>query len=463
MKKVFVFCIGGTGLRVMKSITMLMASGMDTNGYTVVPIIVDPHDTLGEKKALNTLLEDYCKIFNDSVTDGREMLNPLNGFFNSPMQSLKSLCNQQNDKSEPTAQERPFGSFISVSNIPDDDVNKYLLQTLFSQENLDNKLSVGFKGNPNVGTVVLGKMITDANWFKEFKDHCEDGDRIFIISSIFGGTGASGFPLIVQKIRSAEELPVVRSAIMGAVSVLPYYALEDPGITDSDIDSTSFLTKTKSALAYYQDNIETDYLYYVGEKTMLQTYENNEEEQKDYAHFIELVAATALFDFLRREKQDTIQYMSRAIRQDKESLDLLSLGDGFKDIVKHIADFMYLRLLVQTLPTEKYFPLKKTRGMDRTLYEGSSYKNLDRFIERFYGWYSELANNKRAFAPIAIGTPQNLANWIKGVAMDRIINDSHLLLEMIITSRKDKENTNNRLRQLLKYAYSAIDKYTNII
>ena len=244
---------------------------------------------------------------------------------------------------------------------------------------------------------------------------------------------------------------------------MPYYALEDPGITDSDIDSTSFLTKTKSALAYYQDNIETDYLYYVGEKTMLQTYENNEEEQKDYAHFIELVAATALFDFLRREKQDTIQYMSRAIRQDKESLDLLSLGDGFKDIVKHIADFMYLRLLVQTLPTEKYFPLKKTRGMDRTLYEGSSYKNLDRFIERFYGWYSELANNKRAFAPIAIGTPQNLANWIKGVAMDRIINDSHLLLEMIITSRKDKENTNNRLRQLLKYAYSAIDKYTNII
>ena len=217
MKKVFVFCIGGTGLRVMKSITMLMASGMDTNGYTVVPIIVDPHDTLGEKKALNTLLEDYCKIFNDSVTHGREMMNPLNGFFNSPMKSLKSLCNQQNDKSEPTAQERPFGSFISVSNIPDDDVNKYLLQTLFSQENLDNKLSVGFKGNPNVGTVVLGKMITDANWFKEFKDHCEDGDRIFIISSIFGGTGASGFPLIVQKIRSAEESPIVRSAIMGAV------------------------------------------------------------------------------------------------------------------------------------------------------------------------------------------------------------------------------------------------------
>lgn len=42
MKKVFVFCVGGTGLRVMKSIVMMMAGGMNTNGYTVVPILVDP-------------------------------------------------------------------------------------------------------------------------------------------------------------------------------------------------------------------------------------------------------------------------------------------------------------------------------------------------------------------------------------------------------------------------------------
>lgn len=33
-----------------ESITMLMAAGMDTNGFTVVPIIVDPHLDLDEKK-----------------------------------------------------------------------------------------------------------------------------------------------------------------------------------------------------------------------------------------------------------------------------------------------------------------------------------------------------------------------------------------------------------------------------
>lgn len=50
MKKVFVFCIGGTGERVMKSITMLMAAGMSTHGYTVVPIIIDPHLDLDKRK-----------------------------------------------------------------------------------------------------------------------------------------------------------------------------------------------------------------------------------------------------------------------------------------------------------------------------------------------------------------------------------------------------------------------------
>ena len=63
MKKVFVFCIGGTGIRVMKSITMMMAGGMDTNGYMVVPVIIDPHLDLEEKKNLHSLLDSYINIY----------------------------------------------------------------------------------------------------------------------------------------------------------------------------------------------------------------------------------------------------------------------------------------------------------------------------------------------------------------------------------------------------------------
>jgi hypothetical protein len=76
---------------------------------------------------------------------------------------------------------------------------------------LDSPLSVGFKGNPNVGTVVLGEMIEGADWFKAFKQHCEKDDRIFIISSIFGGTGASGYPLLEKKIKGAASQPAVKN------------------------------------------------------------------------------------------------------------------------------------------------------------------------------------------------------------------------------------------------------------
>lgn len=459
MKKVFVFCIGGTGLRVMKSVTMLMAAGMDTNGYIIVPIIVDPHRDLDERKGLNVLLSDYEKIYKSTISDGKENLNPLNGFFSSEIISLSELNNQQNDFEELGGEESRFGDYINA-NLPDDDVNKFLVQSLYSQKNLDNKLSVGFKGNPNVGTVVLSNKIDKRNWFESFMDKYYEGDRIFIISSIFGGTGASGYPLIEKKIRDSKDYPKLSKALMGAVTVLPYYSLEDPGVTNSDIDSTSFLTKAKSALAYYENTVKSNYLYYVGEKSEnWTTYENNEVEQKDKAHFIELVAASALFDFLRREEQDSTQYMSRTIRENKQSLDRNSLGDGYDDIVKCLADFSLLRLIVNVLPKEKFYPLKKRRAMNVRFYESEEYVALRKFLETFKGWYDELATNKRAFTPLNLDKEKSLSSWIKGMSLE-LNNDSDILLAMIKASRLEKEHHNNKLRYLLNFAYEAINNYT---
>lgn len=62
MKRVFVFCIGGTGLRVMKSITMLLAAGMDAKGYTIVPVLIDPHMDL-EENVISKPLSASMKLF----------------------------------------------------------------------------------------------------------------------------------------------------------------------------------------------------------------------------------------------------------------------------------------------------------------------------------------------------------------------------------------------------------------
>ncbi len=468
MKRVFVFCIGGTGLRVMKSVTMLLASGVDANGYTIVPVLIDPHMDLEEKRNLQTLLEEYETVHNNTIVSDGKRLNPIKGFFSTEIADLAKLNGQQNDISEPIAEKRSFGQYINVGNLKSDDVNKYLVQTLFSQANLDNDLSVGFKGSPNVGTVVLGEMIKGADWFQAFCNACQKGDRIFIISSIFGGTGASGYPLLEKKVRNSTDHPNVKDAIMGAVSVLPYFSLEDPSTTDSDIDSANFLTKTKSALAYYENSVLSDYLYYIGEQGMKTTYANDEKKQDDKAHFIELVAATALFDFLAKtDKPDTTQVFSRAIKEDVDSLSITTLGDAYSDIVKAVADMSLLSRLVHFLPNESQFPLSKNRGFDSAFYEDKSFVSLRNFLVRYANWYQELAENKRGFAPLTIAPVEDrnakLSNWIQDFSLDAK-DESYYLLDMIRESNKDKDDTHTlKFRRFLDYAFKSINKYTSKI
>ena len=42
MSKIYIFGIGGTGSRVIKSLTMLLASGVQMDSDAIVPIIIDP-------------------------------------------------------------------------------------------------------------------------------------------------------------------------------------------------------------------------------------------------------------------------------------------------------------------------------------------------------------------------------------------------------------------------------------
>lgn len=465
--KVFVFCIGGTGIRVMKSIMMLLAAGMDTEEATIVPVLVDPHRDLEERQNLQALIADYKAIYDRINNNGGEALNPLRpGFFATKVNYLGELAGDNNDVAEPVAEHRAFSEYINYGQLPAEDLNCYLVQTLFSQQNLDSPLSVGFRGSPNVGTVVLGEMINGADWFKAFCTNCEDGDRVFIISSIFGGTGASGFPLLEKTIRQETDRPTVCNAMIGAVSVLPYYSLEDPATTGSAIDSTNFFTKTKAALAYYEHGVKPDYLYYVGEQSLRTTYDNNEQLQKDQAHFVELAAATALFDFIHKtSRPDTPQVLTRSIHDDADSLSLLSLGDSYKMEVKAVADLMLLHLLVKRLPDERFFPLQKDRGFDEGFYRESAFGKLSIFLDAFKHWYDELASNKRAFAPLntEIEGGTSLANLIRNFTLDGK-DVSYYLLELIRRSNQDNDASHAvKFRRFLDYAYKAINNFTRKI
>ncbi|MEM2139131.1 MAG: hypothetical protein QXM96_03180, partial [Candidatus Woesearchaeota archaeon] len=168
-----------------------------------------------------------------------------------------------------------------------------LLQLLYSKDNFDDSLTYGFLGSPNVGTVVLNS-INKSEFFKNFINLFQNDDRIFIISSIFGGTGAAGFPLLLNNFLNSNS-NALSNSIKGAVFVLPYFALDKND--NSRIDSSSFITKSIAALSYYSDNLKNlNLLYYIGNSPFTKSYTNFEggQQQKNDANFIELAAALAI-------------------------------------------------------------------------------------------------------------------------------------------------------------------------
>ena len=63
MAKLYVFGIGGTGSRVLRSFTFLLGAGVKVKGFNeVVPIIIDADSTSGDKTDTVELMQRYVKI-----------------------------------------------------------------------------------------------------------------------------------------------------------------------------------------------------------------------------------------------------------------------------------------------------------------------------------------------------------------------------------------------------------------
>ena len=186
MSKIFVFGIGGTGSRVLRSLTMMLASGVKFGASEVVPIIIDPDPSNADITRTVTLLNNYSAI-NDKLNFSNDNKS---SFFRTKIERIMPnytlRINDTDDKS--------FMQFINYASMSKS--NQALTKMLFSNKNLESSMEVGFKGNPNIGSVVLNQ-IAHSDDFIDFANSFSDGDKIFIISSIFGGTGASGFPLLL--------------------------------------------------------------------------------------------------------------------------------------------------------------------------------------------------------------------------------------------------------------------------
>ncbi|HEX9956032.1 MAG TPA: hypothetical protein VGA96_02210 [Fibrella sp.] len=427
--KLFLFGIGGTGARVLRSLTMLLASGANVpNDLTIIPILLDMDMQNGDTERALRLVELYRSLRTAGYPNGPQDRNVTNGgtkrpFFGTSLQPLGTLqaenAQQQiGDSVLPklTDHQGTFEEFLNVSSM--DEIDREFLKLLYDNSakptnaELKLNLSVGFKGNPNIGSVVFNAL-EDSPVYKYFISAFNDqNDRIFVISSIFGGTGSAGFPQLVKLLQHPSQKMPIRNAKKGAVTVMPYFALEEN--SQSAIDQNRFLSKTKAALSYYQSQINLDALYYIGDRPGAKLYPNVEggAKQANNAHVVEMLAAEAVLDFARRgagEFSTDKRYLEYGIRRNDRTLDLAHFGDvTYQNLLEPMVRFTYAaKFYTDFLPNNLGEAFSKNLNLPQTLRSGTFYTSLDNFINAYKAWLRELAVNDRSFAPFDLESDFN--------------------------------------------------------
>ena len=430
MARLFIFAIGGTGSRVLKSLAMILAAGVKPNTdkqYEIVPIIIDPHKANEDLKRTVSILNNYQEI-NKSIGND-------NGFFGTKVSTLENIIPSNTLSSTFTfnlqeTSDKKFRDYIDYNS--QSKASQSLSDLLFSGETinkrgdkvdlLDIEMDIGFIGNPNIGSVVLNQF-KDSIEFKEFASNFNEQDRIFIISSIFGGTGAAGFPIILKNIRGAinnqgiDGKGFLQNSKIGAITVLPYFNIaKNEG---SPIQKSDFIAKSKSALYYYKDNVtgnnSVNALYYIADDFSGKPYKNDpgDQGQKNDAHFVELASALSIIDFLEipdhqlqtaEGKARNPIYREFGIKKDIESVNLPLLGNSTQNRLNLPLSQFYL--------FRKYIKEQLPLSIDEQVWSnnepciGSSflstkfYKNyLSEFFVAFDDWIKELSENRRGFKP----------------------------------------------------------------
>jgi hypothetical protein len=414
MAKLYVFGIGGTGSRVIKALTMLLASGvkLDNNFNMVVPIIIDPDTANGDLNRTADILMKYQNIVHKVGED--------TSLFGTKVKTLTQLTNENlpnvsnNFKFSIDGSGQKFGESIDYNGL--DDENKALIDLLFSKENIEADMTVGFKGNPNIGSVVLNKIV-DSQEYHEFSNSFNEGDAIFIISSIFGGTGASGFPLLLKNLRTNDSSRLnsdkISKSAIGAISYLPYFKVSDNNNNEKEIDDATFFGKAKAALSYYEhaifNNNSLDIFYHIGDKANNNMkYAEGKADQKNEAHFVELAGALAILDFVKNSSSSAQSNVTTikefGIEDDNGKLKFDSLGQDAKDKLKLPLSKLYLldkfieKSMTELLKSPGHY--NGDNGIKKEFYNTDFYKSeFIPFLNYFKEWFDEMKKNDISFMP----------------------------------------------------------------
>jgi hypothetical protein len=401
---------------------MLLAAGIKMQSAKVIPVIIDTDDNNGNTLITRDAIDKYRTIYNSVklMNDKKTKLDKdevtKTSIFATEIDAPKNI----------TIDGTNFGNLKTIIGENDAQIHpeiKKMIRTIYNDENLDMPLTYGFIGHPNVGSVVLSYLFQKNEEFRNTVKGIGSDDKIFLISSIFGGTGAAGFPLLLNIFNKSTDTGLnKKNNIKGALSVTPYYQVGDSSlrvgneILDKEerdgnkrykIDSALFDTKTFAAQLYYDNYIDgdIDIMYYVGDKKYKSLYPNHlgGKHQNNPAHIVEVYGALSIahFDNQKLEKiankdgsNKGAQYADSILDSDDKTLTSGENEDLRNSLIRL---WMFRRFFMDYLPNiylKSNPPVLQQIGYTYNNYSENGSKdfsvNMKSFLDEYKIWAEQL-------------------------------------------------------------------------
>ncbi|MFA6165866.1 MAG: tubulin-like doman-containing protein [Gemmatimonadaceae bacterium] len=312
--------IGGTGARVIESVLHLCAAGYGPESLSM--FLIDPDQANSNLSRTKTLISQYqaaASAWHDKGS--RQEARPFGTQIKTAQNSIWTVF-ANNDVT--------LSGFVNEKTLrQSNEEYAQLISVLFTEAELQTPLSRGFRGHPSIGSVVMsnaeaGKESSNKDMvpaqaleqlWQDIQDSNEGDARVFLVGSVFGGTGAAGVPTFgspkMLKHHEKAKLDNGGSRVhLGGALVLPYFSFEADAEAvkkekqDMYVTPADFPIATKAALEYYNEKeLAFDELYFIGDSLgadhRVGKFGTGGKEQNNRPHYIELVTALAALDFWR--------------------------------------------------------------------------------------------------------------------------------------------------------------------
>lgn len=297
-----------------------------------------------------------------------------------------------------------------------------LYEVLYTKKERATRLNEGFRGHPSIGAAVLAKRYTlsaeaHTHWTEFIQkirgDTGSGGDvKIFLVGSVFGGTGAAGLPTISRLLRNSLSDKGDKISI-GAALILPYFDFT-PTVEDNGLfaRSENFLTSTKAALKYYaqKDNVFNG-MYFIGDsqRARVENFSVGSSSQRNDAHIVDFYAALAAADFFAQPVNNSAEFkfiahgdsqnfswadfpnLTELVDGEPRALELRKIFVQFARFIfayAHLVKPVLQKLLNSQLPEYQYpWFMDYFKGVD---IKPAEIKNFEEYVEAFALWLEQL-------------------------------------------------------------------------